>query len=92
MSHYDFFQNRECEYFPCHEHADPETFSCIFCYCPLYCLGENCGGSFRYTENGIKDCSNCLKPHLRKNYADICGKIKEVQALTKRNAGETEKT
>ena len=36
MSHYDFFQNRECEYFPCHPGADPETFSCLFCYCPLY--------------------------------------------------------
>ena len=29
MTHYDFFQNRECEYFPCHKGADPETFSCL---------------------------------------------------------------
>ena len=27
MPHYDFFQNRECEYFPCHPGADPETVS-----------------------------------------------------------------
>ena len=38
QTHYDFFQNRECEYFPCHQGADPETFSCLFCYCPLYTL------------------------------------------------------
>ena len=53
MSHYDFFQNRECEYFPCHPNADPETFSCLFCYCPLYALGDKCGGNFTYTESGI---------------------------------------
>ena len=39
--HYSFFQNRECEYFPCHKGADPETFNCLFCYCPLYALEEN---------------------------------------------------
>ena len=50
MKHYDFFQNSECEYFPCHKGADPKTFSCLFCYCPLYALGENCGGNFRYPE------------------------------------------
>lgn len=44
MSHYDFFQNRECEYFPCHPGADPETFSCLFCYCPLYALGTSAAG------------------------------------------------
>ena len=55
MSHYDFYQNKECEYFPCHKGADPETFSCLFCFCPLYALGEQCGGSCTYTEQGIKD-------------------------------------
>ena len=84
MDHYSFFQNTACEYFPCHHGADPETFSCLFCYCPLYCLGENCGGSFTYTEKGIKDCSNCLRPHRRENYDAICEKMKDVIALTKR--------
>ena len=41
--HYAFFQNRACEYFPCHETDDPEHFNCLFCYCPLYALGELCG-------------------------------------------------
>lgn len=84
MSHYDFFQNRECEYFPCHAGADPETFSCIFCYCPLYALGENCGGSYSYTENGIKDCSRCIRPHCRGNYSAICEKLREVTELAKK--------
>ena len=69
MSNYDFFQNKQCEYFPCHEGADPETFSCLFCYCPLYALGEECGGNFTYkNKKGVKDCSNCLVPHRRENY------------------------
>lgn len=83
-THYDFFQNRECEYFPCHQGADPETFSCLFCYCPLYCLGDKCGGAFRYTESGIKDCSACLRPHRRENYSAICGKMREVLELVRR--------
>ena len=84
MSHYDFFQNRECEYVPCHEGANPDTFSCLFCYCPLYCLADKCGGSFRYLENGIKDCSRCLHPHRRENYEKICAKMKDVLELAKR--------
>lgn len=60
---YPFFSNRDCAYFPCHATADPQDFNCLFCYCPLYTLGEDCGGKFRYTEKGIKDCSCCLVPH-----------------------------
>ena len=84
MSHYDFFQNKECEYFPCHKGADPENFSCLFCYCPLYALGDQCGGSFTYTEQGIKDCSGCLIPHRRENYQRIVCKMGEVIELTKK--------
>ena len=25
-----FFQNRDCEYFPCHAGIDPARFSCLF--------------------------------------------------------------
>ena len=84
MANYDFFQNKSCEYFPCHKGADPETFSCLFCYCPLYCLGEKCGGSFRYTSNGIKDCSNCLQPHRRENYEAINRKMQDVLELVRK--------
>lgn len=84
MANYDFFQNRECEYFPCHPGADTETFSCLFCYCPLYALGDKCGGSFAYTEGGIKDCSNCLRPHRRENYEKIMEKMGLVLELAKK--------
>ena len=84
MSHYDFFQNEEYEYFPCHAGADPENFNCLFCFCPLYALGDRCGGSFVYTENGIKDCSNCLKPHRRENYDKIMNKMSDVLELAKK--------
>ena len=84
MANYDFFQNKECEYFPCHKGADPERFNCLFCYCPLYCLGDKCGGNFCYTAGGIKDCSNCLMPHRRENYSRICDKMGEVIALVKK--------
>lgn len=40
--HYKFFQNKECEYFPCHKVKEAEDFNCLFCYCPLY-LKEECG-------------------------------------------------
>ena len=84
MSNYDFFQNRECEYFPCHQGAHPETFNCLFCYCPLYALGDQCGGGFRYLSNGIKDCSNCLKPHRRENYGKIMEKMPLVLEMAKK--------
>ena len=84
MANYDFFQNKECEYFPCHKGADRESFSCLFCYCPLYALGDKCGGHFSYTEQGIKDCSNCLRPHRRENYTDICTGLQKVMELAKK--------
>ena len=84
MPNYDFFQHKECEYFPCHKGAEPENFSCLFCYCPLYALGENCGGDFCYTEDGIKDCSACLRPHQRENYASIQKQTAAVIKLVKK--------
>ena len=85
MAHYDFFQNKECEYFPCHKGAAPACFSCLFCYCPLYALGENCGGNFTYTPDGIKDCSGCLRPHKRENYDTITREMGKVIQLVKKN-------
>lgn len=85
MSNFDFFQNRECEYFPCHASADPENFNCLFCYCPLYALGDRCGGSFSYTEQGIKDCSGCLRPHRWENYSKILEKMPLVLEMAKKD-------
>lgn len=83
--HYDFFQNRQCEYFPCHANADPDAFNCLFCYCPLYALGDRCGGNCTFLENGIKDCSGCLIPHRRENYSRILEKMPEIMELAKQN-------
>ena len=80
---YKFFSNTKCEYFPCHKTNDPENFNRLFRYCPLYALKDKCGGNFRYTEKGIKDCTNCTLPHQRKNYDYIIGKFKEIVEITK---------
>ena len=71
---YSFFRNYECEYFPCHKVENDELFNCLFCFCPLY-QKENCGGSFTFTKEGIKDCSDCLIPHNPKNYDYIISKM-----------------
>ena len=81
---YKFFQHRECEFFPCHKTEDEENFNCLFCYCPLYALGENCGGNFKYTEDGIKDCSDCMVPHKRKNYEYIMNKFDDIVEITRK--------
>ena len=81
---YKFFQNKACEYFPCHKNAEAEGFNCLFCFCPLYALGERCGGNFSYTESGIKDCSACLLPHQAKNYDTICNRFSEIAELCRK--------
>ena len=84
MDNYKFFQHIKCEYFPCHKTQKPEDFNCLFCYCPLYALGKDCGGNFTYTKKGIKDCSGCLLPHRRENYELIMAKMEQVIALAKK--------
>ena len=80
---YSFFQHRECEYFPCHATDEPENFNCLFCYCPLYALGRSCGGNFRYTESGVKDCTNCRVPHERENYRKIISRYGEIMEMVR---------
>ena len=78
--HYTWFQNRECEYFPCHKGVREEEFNCLFCYCPLY-RHPNCRGSF-VLRDGIKDCSYCLLPHNGlESYAYIQAKLMEPARL-----------
>lgn len=85
-----FFQNRECEYFPCHKVKDDSSFNCLFCFCPLYALGDKCGGNCIYTENGIKDCSGCLIPHGSKGYEYITGKFSQIAELARVNLKQSE--
>lgn len=74
---YKFNQNEKCEFFPCHKVKDPKKFNCLFCYCPLYMLKEDCGGNFKYN-NGIKDCSQCLVPHGENGYEHVMSKMGDV--------------
>ena len=75
---YPFFANTECDKFPCHPGIEPEEFNCAFCYCPLYLLGPNCGGNFKYLESGVKSCVDCAKPHRGTDGIDL---VKEHWAL-----------
>ena len=74
LDSYKFFENRNCEYYPCH--TDIEKINCLFCYCPLYSL--NCGGICKILENGVKDCSDCTVPHKAENYELINKKLSEL--------------
>ncbi|MBR6839369.1 MAG: cysteine-rich small domain-containing protein [Oscillospiraceae bacterium] len=88
MKHYQFFQNRECEYFPCHKGVEEADFNCLFCYCPLYTLGENCSRNFVYTETGVKSCVNCNFPHKRENYTALLKRFPELCSMTARREDE----
>ena len=82
---YSVTQHVKCEFFPCHPTDHPEDFNCLFCYCPLYTLGSGCGGNFKYLENGVKDCSGCLRPHRRDSYGYIMSRYPELMELAKKN-------
>ena len=86
---YAFFRHDKCEYFPCHKGIEAEDFNCLFCYCPLYFLGERCGGNFVYTKKGVKNCVGCTVPHERDNYGRITAILKAN--LDKAGKGEGKK-
>lgn len=69
-----FFRNINCEYFPCHKNVDTDNFNCLFCFCPLYSM-KDCGGNPEYLPNGIKDCTNCIKPHV--NYDAVIERLRK---------------
>lgn len=73
---YKFFQNKDCQYFPCHKVALSnnliDKFNCLMCFCPLY-FNRHCGGNYTIMENGVKDCSECVLPHF--NYDYIMSKL-----------------
>ncbi len=85
---YSFVQNSRCEFFPCHTTDHPEDFNCLFCYCPLYTLGSDCGGNYRYLESGVKDCSACSLPHRRESYSYVLEKYPALAELAKQNRRE----
>lgn len=88
---YRFFQNRDCKYFPCHKVQDESAFNCLFCYCPLYTLGDQCGGNCTYTDQGIKNCTNCTLPHNPKGYDYILSRFHALAELARANRKENGK-
>lgn len=88
MSSERFFANRECRFFPCHSGVDEADFNCKFCYCPLYTLGDACGGDMRWIEKGstvIKDCSGCTVPHRRDAADCIDSRFPELAEAAAKN-------
>lgn len=86
---YKFFQHKECEYFPCHKTNSPEDFNCLFCYCPLYALGKDCGGNYKILESGIKSCEDCMFPHVKDNYSKVNSRFNDISKLVKNSFSET---
>ena len=81
---HSFFQNQTCKFFPCHTVDNEDEFNCLFCYCPLYMLGDQCGGNFVYNEQGLKSCVLCTLPHCTGGYEYILSKFPEISDLAKR--------
>ena len=81
---YAHFTHRACEFFPCHQGVDADSFNCLFCYCPLYLMGERCGGRFTYTASGVKSCGDCTIPQRPENYGYIIGKLAEEEGKQSR--------
>lgn len=83
-NNYKFFQNRDCEFFPCHKVKDEDKFNCLFCYCPLY-FDESCIGSPEYIVNGrgqkIKDCSSCLVVHRPEMYDKVIAHLRRQDEI-----------
>ena len=83
-NNYKFFQNRDCEFFPCHKIENEDSFNCLFCYCPLY-LKENCLGSPDYILNGkgqkIRDCSNCTIVHRPEMYETVIAQFQKQDCV-----------
>ncbi len=86
-----FFQNRACPYFPCHGGVAEEDFNCLFCFCPLYMLGSSCGGDFRRSSKGYKDCSACTFPHRPENYGRILARYRDIMDAVEKTDRERER-
>lgn len=78
---FNFFQNKDCRYFPCHG-KEPgtgsvpvEDFNCLFCYCPLMFI--ECEGNYSLLESGFKDCSKCTRNHDKDSWKFIVARLRE---------------
>lgn len=78
---YKYFENKACNYYPCHQGM--HTINCLFCYCPLYPLTA-CPGEYTHidaNEKKVKDCTNCTFPHKAENYDRIVAILSEQSGV-----------
>lgn len=91
---FNFFQNKDCEFFPCHRVENEDSFNCLFCYCPLY-FDEHCIGDPKYVVNGngqrIRDCSDCEKVHDPAFYQCMMDRLKRQDEVVLIDVGELRK-
>ncbi len=77
-NNYKFFENKNCEYYPCHKGL--ENLNCLFCYCPFYGW-EECPGKNEYIVKPdgrkIKVCKDCAFPHIPSNRDKIMEYLKQ---------------
>ena len=66
-----FFNNRECEYYPCHKNMAAADINCLFCYCPLFTYDCARYGGTPQQAGSWKDCSSCTWNHVPENYDKI---------------------
>ena len=76
-NNFKFFENKNCEYYPCHKGID--AINCMFCYCPFYSWSE-CPGKNKFISKPdgrkIKDCTECIYPHVPENRDKIIEYLK----------------
>jgi len=80
VKHYQFFTNKNCEYYPCHD-MNGKVLNCLFCYCPLQTKTDCPGilnGDAKYLPSGYKDCSSCTFPHDVENYNKMMDEIDKM--------------
>jgi len=74
MENYKHFENKKCEFYPCH---NLDKINCLFCFCPLY-HRQDCGGE--YIGVGLlKDCARCILPHNEDGYSFVTDKLNHIQ-------------
>ena len=66
----------QCQHFPCHQGISVQEYRCNFCMCPLY-DHPDCGGDVTILQNGIKDCSHCIRPHTKAGQESILMELKK---------------
>lgn len=69
-----YFENKECIYYPCH---DMDKINCLFCFCPLFRRGV-CKNKETNLKDYLEFCSKCKFPHEPENYQKIIELLKSI--------------